>query len=133
MSGSKVTNPRILSGTTEKVAIWLRERYGVTGEVPWQEESTAIRNRWYEDAEEFLQCIGVTHAASNPDDAPRLPSAPRPVDADEDTRVYEGEVVPPKPVRSAVGMTSRHRMGSARHEPDMTDEEYEEHTNPNGL
>lgn len=121
MSGSKVTQPRILSGTTEKVAIWLRERYGVTGEIPWQEESTAIRNRWCEDAEELLQHFGISHTTKNLDDISQV-----------GTFTESATVVPPKPARSAVGTTSRHRMGSGR-EPGETDEEYEAYVNPHGL
>ena len=42
MSGSTVTQPRLTNETTVKVAKWLRERFGVTSGIPWEEESPAI-------------------------------------------------------------------------------------------
>lgn len=116
------------------MAQWLREKYAVTGGVEWEDETPAIRDRWVGEAEELLENFGIQYGAKN------LDEFTMPARTDPDTVPQPGQfeedmefMTPPKPARSAVGMTTQHRMGSARHDPDMTDEEYEGYTNPNGL
>ena len=57
------THRQVLKQNREKLASHLRDTFGITGGVKWEDEPVAIRDRWLDEANEVMRVMGLIYDA----------------------------------------------------------------------